>query len=264
MFFQTPESGSALQTVANVIWALAPAFAIGVGVQRLVEILDSWLSLDTTVGKERKTAILAFASFAVGLAIAFGMKLKVIAALGGPDMPYLDYIISGLIISAGTEGFNSIIKWLLYSKEGKKAEAATERAQSEAVRRESIRRTYSFPGFSTPRAEVLTEDIRTDDPEADLRTVLHDVIKKTWPKKFVEAGWDGRPFSVFEAFPDKPKIVVGDSTRMVAEAYGKELKDSAVASLQDLVEISTKPSEILPEMLNVLLLGQKPKKVVTP
>jgi hypothetical protein len=44
--------------------------------------------------------------------------------------PRLDVFVTALILSAGTEGFNSIMKFLGYAKEGKKAEAAGARSSA--------------------------------------------------------------------------------------------------------------------------------------
>ena len=103
--------------------ALGPAFAAGFAVQRLLEILDPLLDKIPFV-KDHKKMILALVSLAVGLVLAFGAGLRVLLPLGVANADFLDAIVTALIVSAGTEGFNSIMKFLGYAKEGKKAEAA--------------------------------------------------------------------------------------------------------------------------------------------
>jgi len=46
-------------------------------------------------------------------------------AVGGKIDPYIDTVLAGLVVSGGTERFNSIVKFLGYAKENKKAAAAT-------------------------------------------------------------------------------------------------------------------------------------------
>ena len=58
------------------------------------------------------------------LALAFGAGLRVLDLLGVPSLRYWDELTTGLIISGGTQGINSIVKFLGYAKEGKKADAA--------------------------------------------------------------------------------------------------------------------------------------------
>jgi hypothetical protein len=103
----------------TLIVALGPAFAAGFAVQQLLEILDPL----TDEIKEHKKLVLGIASLVIGLAVAFGAELRVLKPLGVANADFVDVIVTGLIISAGTEGFNSIMKFLGYTKEKKKAEA---------------------------------------------------------------------------------------------------------------------------------------------
>jgi hypothetical protein len=117
----------------KVVSALGPAFAAGLALQRLLELLDP--ILDRLVPADYKKLVLGLVSLVVGLLLAFGAGLRVLLPLGftGPDS--FDAFVSGLIISAGTEGFNSIMKFLGYAKESKKAEAA---AKATAVPGEAL------------------------------------------------------------------------------------------------------------------------------
>jgi hypothetical protein len=130
----------------ELVVALGPVFAAGFAVQQLVEMLnplvDKVLSevkgrrkgegedQDQDESKAIKKLILGSLSVAVGLALAFGAGLRVLQPLGVTSAGFWDAVVTGLIVSAGTEGVNSILKFLGYTKEKKKAEA--ERAMDAA------------------------------------------------------------------------------------------------------------------------------------
>jgi len=59
----------------------------------------------------------------VGLALAFGAGLRVLDPLGIKNQPVIDGIVTGFVVSGGTEGFNSIMKFLGYAKQSKGADA---------------------------------------------------------------------------------------------------------------------------------------------
>lgn len=124
----------ATTTLTDYIGGLAPAFIAGFGVQQTVEIVDSLItalgSWDPSKPEDvrNKKAILSFVSVIIA---------AVLTGLGGGNIDVLKPFIKegyqwglfgGLItvifISAGTEGFNSLMKWLSYKKEDAKATAA--------------------------------------------------------------------------------------------------------------------------------------------
>ena len=110
--------------------ALGPAFAAGFAFQQLLELLDPLAS--RIVSGDNKKLALGSVSLILGLLLAFSAGLRVLQPLGfaGPD--WLDAIITGVIISAGTEGFNSIMKFLGYAKENKKKEVREETGSAPA------------------------------------------------------------------------------------------------------------------------------------
>ena len=128
----------------KLVEALGPAFAAGFAIQRLLEIFDAIL-LERFISKEWKKLVLALISLAIGFFLAYGVGLRVLLPLGLPNVGYwLDTIITALIISAGTEGFNSILKFLGYAKENKKNVAqVTEKAAAEASDTEALRVTLN-------------------------------------------------------------------------------------------------------------------------
>jgi hypothetical protein len=107
----------------SFIGALAPAFACGLALQRLLEILDPLIEAIPGISSNKKL-ILAVVAFAVGLAVAAIEPLRVLERFGGNTNNVLDFLVTALIISAGTEGFNSLLKLLGYAKETKKGDAA--------------------------------------------------------------------------------------------------------------------------------------------
>lgn len=106
----------------RLVLALGPAFAAGFAVQQLLEILDP--IVNKIIGAADKKLVLGLMSLIVGLILAIGAGLRVLQPLGVINADVLDIIVTGLVISAGTEGFNSIMKFLGYAKETKKADAA--------------------------------------------------------------------------------------------------------------------------------------------
>ena len=117
-----------MQNIPSVVLALAPAFAAGFALQRLIEICDSW-SPSTGWWTQYKRPVIAVGSFLIGLIVAlntngvFLILTRIIQAANkdAAAAPHnLDVLVSALIISAGTDGFNSIVKFLEYKKEDTK------------------------------------------------------------------------------------------------------------------------------------------------
>jgi hypothetical protein len=57
--------------------------------------------------------------------------VRVLQPLGVANADVVDVIVTALIVSAGTEGFNSIMKFLGYAKEDKKADTVEKQAKVE-------------------------------------------------------------------------------------------------------------------------------------
>ena len=107
----------------TLVKALGPAFAAGFAIQQLLEVLDPIII--KIIGQADKKLVLGIVAFVVGLVLAFGAGLSILEPLGVAEAGIGDTIITGLVISAGTEGINSILKFLGYTKEKEKAAAAT-------------------------------------------------------------------------------------------------------------------------------------------
>ena len=107
-----------------LVTALGPVFAAGLALQQLLEIVGPWVERMANNDEKRKKLFVGLISLAVGLGLSFGAGLYVLRAMGASAPYVVDGIVSGLIISGGTEGINSIMKFLGYSKDKEKAEAA--------------------------------------------------------------------------------------------------------------------------------------------
>jgi hypothetical protein len=108
--------------------AFLPLIAAAFAIQQLLEILTSILDLDSNASFQKyKKPILGIVSLAVGFALAAAYdRLRVLAALGDYSAPaWADIPVTALVLSAGTEGANSILKFLKYTKEDKKNTAAS-------------------------------------------------------------------------------------------------------------------------------------------
>jgi len=126
---------TAPQTIAKVTVALAPAFASGFAVQQALQILDPLIKVQGNT----KRAVTGLISLVLGLVVAFCGHLYILQSLldataGDATQAaatriscWIDVPVSALIISAGTEGFNSIMKFLSYQKEGAKADAGVKK-----------------------------------------------------------------------------------------------------------------------------------------
>ena len=115
----------------TLVKALGPAFAAGFAVQQLLEVLDPLIM--KIIGKADKKLVLGVAAFVFGLVLAFGTGLRVLEPLGVANAGIWDAVVTGLVISAGTEGINSILKFMGYSKEREKAIAAMEKKEAKSA-----------------------------------------------------------------------------------------------------------------------------------
>ena len=109
--------------------ALLVPFAAGFVVQRFLEILDPWTT-DGIKNPQIKQAVMGTVSLILGTTMAGIGQLGIFHLLDTaskfPD--WFDYFLTGVFISAGTEGFNSLMKFASYKKEASKADAANKLA----------------------------------------------------------------------------------------------------------------------------------------
>jgi hypothetical protein len=112
----------------TLVQTLTVSFAAGFVVQRVVEILDTYTTAKIADPSRKKFAI-GVVSLAFGCLLAFSLHLRMFHDLMQLDcddafMNLLDYFGTGIFISGGSEGFNSLLKFANYKKEASKADAA--------------------------------------------------------------------------------------------------------------------------------------------
>jgi len=119
--------------VTKVTSALAPAFAAGFAVQQAIEVVDTVLAVFSKwwQGLAGNTALKKLVAMLIGLLLAIvlvlGGNFDVIKPLltAGNSVPgFVSGLITVIFISGGTEGFNSLIKWITWKKEEAKSQAA--------------------------------------------------------------------------------------------------------------------------------------------
>jgi hypothetical protein len=113
----------------QLITSLVPLFVAGFAIQQFLELLTSALNLDGKPSFEKyKKPILGAASLVAGFLLAGCIpSLRILHALNPKiDIGQWDVVITAFVLSAGTDGINSIVKFMKYAKEDKKATAATQ------------------------------------------------------------------------------------------------------------------------------------------
>jgi hypothetical protein len=112
----------------NLAQALLVPFAAGFAVQQLLEILDP-IAAKLLKDPQNKKVALGLTSLVIGLLLSWQGGLRIMSSLGFSwTNPFWDYVITGVFISGGTEGFNSLLKFANYKKEASKADAAAKKS----------------------------------------------------------------------------------------------------------------------------------------
>jgi uncharacterized protein YacL len=115
----------------TTIKALLVAFAAGFSIQQLLEILDPPFSLFLT-NQTVKKSVLGLLSLAIGLLVAWKGQIHIFQLLSASTTTFpteLDTFLTAVFISAGTEGFNSLLKFANYKKEEAKTSAAAQKSK---------------------------------------------------------------------------------------------------------------------------------------
>jgi hypothetical protein len=112
----------------DLIQALTVPFVAGFIVQRFLEILDP-ITVKFIKDANTKKIVLGLVSLAIGCALCGYAHITIFHELSAlfhnfKDLPFwLDVVVSGIFVSAGTEGFNSLLKFANYKKEASKGDA---------------------------------------------------------------------------------------------------------------------------------------------
>jgi hypothetical protein len=112
-----------MANTSDLVQSLLAPFAAGFVVQRVLEIADPWLTARIS-NPNTKRSIMGLISFGFGLGLAHYADITLFHGLGVCMSVGWDHFFSAIFISAGTEGFNSLMKFANYKKEASKADAA--------------------------------------------------------------------------------------------------------------------------------------------
>lgn len=125
---------TAVGQTADYIKALAAPFVAGFAVQQGVEVVSSLYSLKEKWDKnvKGKKAFFSFVSVVLAWMIVALADLDVLKPfIQGESNAFIHRFTTIIFLSAGTEGFNSVMKWLSYKKADVKATVA-EKAKTAA------------------------------------------------------------------------------------------------------------------------------------
>jgi hypothetical protein len=234
----------------DLVTALAPAFAAGMAVQRLIEIFD--FPVTRVIGEENKKGALGVLSLLVGLGLSYGLGLRVLIHLGVPDSPlvtFLDYFVTGLIVSAGTEGFNSILKFISYKKDEKKAEAVTETVQAEdslslSGRLRTVEARLNMPA-KTP------EDIYKENLQNQVRRLRNDAS--------IVVDFKNGKLNQHTVDDDEAQFVVMTASEDSAEVFDRVLNAKGRKTVRDSIKRNTSYATALGVMDTAVAEGSTPK-----
>jgi H+/gluconate symporter-like permease len=110
----------------HLVEVLTPILVVSFALQQLLELLDP--VLDAVIKKHKKW-ILSVISLVLGLALSFGLGLRLLEPFGLVRAGWLDGVLTALFITGGTTGFKDLIKWVSYKQEA--ARLAAERGAAE-------------------------------------------------------------------------------------------------------------------------------------
>ena len=127
------------KTLTETIQALVVPFAAGFVVQRALEIVDPFISGWIKDPNMKKFAM-GMGSLVIGVGVACVGEIRMFEALGHA-IPG-DCFFTGIFISAGTEGFNILLKFANYKKETSKAVAANAKDPLSAKQLSSVNAEY--------------------------------------------------------------------------------------------------------------------------
>lgn len=234
----------------NVITALLPAFAAGFAVQRLLEIIDP--ALEAWV-KERKGYYLGLVSLAVGFGLATLADLRVLIHLGADTrgLAYLDFFVTGLIISAGTEGFNSILKFLSYKKEEQKSETFQEKLDlGESVFLGSLRKANFVSADSVSLALSTPEDV--------LKEALQNRVRRFKDDPELSLNFDSGKFRQHMVSNDEARQVTVDATEEAARQFQRVLNGNGRQLIRSSISVEMGYGAAIIVMRRALATGADP------
>ena len=228
----------------SVIEALLPAFTAGFAVQRLIEIADP--VLDKL--KERKRFYLGLLSLAMGFVLVALGRLRVLTHLGatGYGIDLIDFIVTALIISAGTEGFNSILKFLSYKKEEKKAESVQEKLQV----RKNLTVANSVALLSTDPA-----DLALSTPQDVMQAALQARVRQFRNNPNLNLDFKNGRFNQHMVSDDDARQVTVEATETAASSFQRILNGDGRTIIRRGITVGTKYGDAVNVMEEALTEG---------
>jgi hypothetical protein len=103
-----------VESIGEAAKALAPVIVGAFAVQQLLELLQNIPAISNS---SKKKLILGAISLVIGIALTFGTGMRVLEPLEIASQDWMDAVVTGILLSAGTEGSNSILKILEYFKD---------------------------------------------------------------------------------------------------------------------------------------------------
>ncbi|HYR74670.1 MAG TPA: hypothetical protein VEM96_02400 [Pyrinomonadaceae bacterium] len=238
---------------ASLVSALGPAFAAGFAVQRLLEILDPLVA--RLLGEDRKKIYLGLLSLLAGLGFTYGAGLKVLAYLitdkTGGLFRYLDLLVTALVISAGTEGFNSILKFLNYKKEEKKAESVEKKLEA--------RKAFSLRKEGTMALTADPNDLTLTTPEDVMKEALQNRVREFKNDPELSLNFDDGKFNQHMVSDDQARRVTIDATEKAAGEFQRVLNGKGREIIRDSITVNTGYGAAVGVMEEALTDGADPK-----
>jgi hypothetical protein len=149
------ETNKGENIMESLITGLAPAFVVGLALQALIEWMDgpifenlllkilSKIVLGKSLGdlndedkKKFKAGVVRTFAIVVGIIFAYGLKINVLAALNMKISGKIGYLVTGFIISMGTDGVNQILKFMEKAKDNQSETAKSKRLTFKALNKE--------------------------------------------------------------------------------------------------------------------------------
>ena len=121
--------------MTNINETLAVVTIVGFAIQQALQCLDPFVTAFISASKRKganpgslsdadfKKAAMTILAVLIGVVVVLVAKIQLLSFVNPPlaGTPE-DVIVSALVLSAGTDGFNSLLKYVGYVKDARKAE----------------------------------------------------------------------------------------------------------------------------------------------
>jgi hypothetical protein len=113
-----------MPNMTTIVTTLGPAFAVGLGIQHLNELLDLILTAMARGDPNKKKLFMGLSSLVFASIAIWSLDIRILQLLGANKSissevlyQFMDFVVTALVISTGTEGINSLVKFLGYAKD---------------------------------------------------------------------------------------------------------------------------------------------------